>query len=62
MNYADRVIHAKLLMDPESMYINPDGTELYLLVPGGMMCLTGPDFNSMSEAEVNEFIQLVFKK
>ena len=62
MTYAERVIYAALLMDPDSMYITPDGTELYVLVTGGMICLTGPNFNTMSEEDINVFIQEFFKK
>lgn len=57
MNAQDREIFVKLQIRPDHMYITPDGSALYVLVEGGMLCFTGPNFRSMSEEEVNEFLQ-----
>jgi len=57
MTSDERIIYTKLILNPGMTYITPDGQQLYLLVTGGMMCLTGPDFNLLNEADINKFIQ-----
>jgi hypothetical protein len=62
MNISEKIIYEGLKKHPGSAYITPDGKELYALADGGMFCWTGMDFKSMSEDEVNLYIQESLKR
>jgi hypothetical protein len=57
MNREERSIYTGLKSNPDMIYVTADGTKLYTLVTGGMMCFSGVDFSSMDEEQINLYIQ-----
>lgn len=56
----DPIIRDLLKLMPNSMYITPDGSALYVLVPDEwetVLEFTGPDFTVMSDEDVNLYLQ-----
>lgn len=65
MTEAEARIYKALQANPGLFYITPEGDRLYLLVTGGMLCITPypeRNMNEMSEIELNELIQLALMK
>ena len=56
----DPIIRDLLKLMSNSMYITPDGSALYVLVPDEwetVLEFTGPDFTVMSDEDVNLYLQ-----
>lgn len=61
----DPIIRDLLKLMPNSMYITPDGTALYVLVPDEwetVLEFTGPDFSIMTDEDVNRYLQDTLKQ
>lgn len=56
MNEIELKIYIELLKRNDEMFISPDGKIAYVLIEGGLIRFTGPNFNEMSADEVNQFI------
>lgn len=56
MNEIELKIYHQLQQRPDEVCITPDGKELYALTEGGMIRFTGPNFNEMTDEEINDFI------
>ena len=55
----DVIVRELLKTKPGHLYITPDGSALYVLVPDELETVlefTGPDFTVMSDADVNQYI------
>lgn len=59
MNGKERFVYTILKYDPDVVHITPQGDKMYALVPGGLACFMGPDFNAMNQAEINNFLEKV---
>lgn len=55
MNPEELRLYHRLLAKKDMIYISTDGRKLYMLAYGMMVCLTGPDFRLMNDAEINDF-------
>lgn len=56
MNAKETIIFAALKEHPGQAYVTADGKELYAQTEGGMVCWTGPNFNELTDDEINEYI------
>lgn len=56
MNAKETTIFAELKKHPGQAYVTTDGKELYALTEGGMLCWTGPNFNEMTDDQINAYI------
>lgn len=57
MTLEEIAIYNEMKFNNQDAYITPNGLRLYLKVDGGLMCLTGQNFGSMTDDEINKFIQ-----
>lgn len=63
MNPSELEILTMLMTRPGECYVHPTENKLYCLIPGGMLIITpanGEDLNTMTEDEINKFIQSHF--
>lgn len=61
----DPIIRDLLKLMPNSLYVTPDGTALYVLVPDEfetVLEFTGPDFTVMSDEDVLAYIASTLDK
>ena len=55
---SEEEIVAALKLVKGYMYINNEGTALYVLFPNDEVCkFTGANFNTMSDSEINKWLQ-----
>jgi hypothetical protein len=55
----DIIIRELLKSKPEHLWITPDGSALYVLVPDEfetVLEFTGPDFTTMTDEDINQYI------
>ena len=61
----DPIIRDLLKLMPNSLYVTPDGSALYVLVPDEwetVLEFTGPDFSVMDDADVLRYIATTIDK
>jgi hypothetical protein len=62
LNLEQLSIFLMLKEHPGEMYVHPIRNEIYILVDGGMLCLTPVvDIRHMTEAEINKVVQDLLK-
>jgi hypothetical protein len=61
--FEDAVAYMMLLLRPDHAYITPDGTKIYLLNADqtDVIVIQGENLQSLSNAELNEYIQNALK-
>lgn len=53
------VVFKLLEEDPALSRISPDGKRLYIMVEGEVICVQGPQWNDLTEEQINTYLEKI---